>query len=120
MMWILNNWQIIIAALVVIAALISFCRQPKAVQLAKVKEWLLWAVCKAEEELGSGTGILKLRLVYDMFVNTWPFVAKIIKFTTFSHLVDEALAKVKLLLENNIKITAWINTESKKAGGMDG
>lgn len=41
---------------------------PSDKQLNKVREWLLYAVTKAEKELGGGTGQIKLRYVYDMFV----------------------------------------------------
>ena len=37
-----------------------------------VKEWLLWAVTQAEQYLGSGTGALKLRYVYDLAVEAFP------------------------------------------------
>ena len=56
---------------------------PTNEQLKKVKEWLLWAVAEAEKELGSGTGQLKLRYVYDMFIVKFPSLAKIISFETF-------------------------------------
>ncbi|MFR6482019.1 MAG: hypothetical protein ACLUPD_10785 [Anaerotignum faecicola] len=47
-----------------------------AEQREKVKEWLLLAVTEAEKELGSGTGQLKLRYVYDLFLRRFPAVAK--------------------------------------------
>ena len=42
-----------------------------------VKEWLLWAVTQAEQYLGSGTGALKLRYVYDLAVEAFPQINSI-------------------------------------------
>ena len=69
--------------------IINFFKLPSSSQIAKIKEWLLWAVAAAEKELGSGTGQLKLRYVYGMFTQTWTNVAKVITFEAFSELVDE-------------------------------
>ena len=70
MEFIIENWPIIVAALaaaaVLTAAVVTFAGLPTEAQLAKVKEWLLWAVTEAEKDLGGGTGKLKLRQVYDL------------------------------------------------------
>lgn len=112
MKFIIDNWYVIaglIAALAVAAlAVRAFLELPTGGQVAKIKEWLLFAVSVAEEELGSGTGQLKLRLVYDMFVERFPFVAKVISFDTFKVWVDEALVAMREMLEKNEKIAAII------------
>ena len=84
---------------------------PTNEQLKKVKEWLLWAVAEAEKELGSGTGQLKLRYVYDMFIVKFPSLAKIISFETFSYMVDEVLDEFKKLLNKNDKMKKYIEGE---------
>ena len=84
---------------------------PSNSQITKVKEWLLWAVTEAERELGSGTGQLKLRYVYDMFIVKFPFLVKVISFEHFSVLVDEALDKFRTLLETNQKLKDYIDKE---------
>ena len=84
---------------------------PTNEQLKKVKEWLLWAVAEAEKELGSGTGQLKLRYVYDMFIVKFPSLAKIISFETFSCMVDEVLDEFKKLLNKNDKMKKYIEGE---------
>lgn len=66
----------------------------------KVKNWLVWAVSVAESELGSGTGQLKLRSVYNMFVQRFPKLSLIITFNKFSALVDDALEIMRKMLEN--------------------
>lgn len=65
------------------------------------KNWLVWAVSEAEAIFGSNTGKLKLRYVYDMAVERFPMVAKIIPFTMFSKMVDGALDIMRDMIENN-------------------
>ena len=71
------------------------------VTAGKAKEWLKWAVCIAEEELGGGTGQLKLHMVYDMFVEKFPALASILPFSIFSKWVDLALEWMKEQLDKN-------------------
>lgn len=100
-----KNWYLFLAAMaaagVIGLAIGKFLRLPSAEQREKVKEWLLWAVVQAEAELGSGTGQLKLRQVYDVFVQRFPAVAKAISFDTFSAWVDEALDEMREMLKQN-------------------
>ena len=112
MNWIFENWYIVIGLLavvtIVILALFKFLGLPTKEQLKKIKEWLLWAVSVAESELGSGTGQLKLRYVYDMFIKQFPTTAKFISFEYFSLLVDDALDEMKKMLETNKAINVAI------------
>ena len=78
-------------------------------QLKKVREWLLYAVTKAEKELGGGTGQIKLRYVYDMFVARFTWLAQVISFEMFSMMVDEALEKMKGMLESNKAMQELVN-----------
>ena len=66
------------------------------------------AVTEAEAELGSGTGQLKLRAVYEMAVKTFPWVEKFIAFETFSTWVDEALEWMNTQLETNENVKAYV------------
>ena len=72
MKYIVENWFVIVGLIAVLAAggyaIYVFVKMPSDKQLTKVREWLLYAVTKAEKELGGGTGQIKLRYVYDMFV----------------------------------------------------
>lgn len=79
----------------------DWCKQPDNEQIEQVKQWLIFAVAQAEKELGSGTGQMKLRYVYNLFVSKFPAVALVISFDTFSGLVDEALEELKKLMEDN-------------------
>lgn len=91
----------LVCAAVPIIAVVRFAKTPRKEQLAKVKEWLLLAVMKAEKKFGEDTGVLKLRVVYDLFVTKFPWIAKVLTFDRFSALVDEALDEMRKLLEAN-------------------
>ena len=73
-----------------------------------IKEWLLYAVSIAEKELGSGTGKLKLRQVYEAFIVAYPVISKIIPFEVFSEWVDEALKEMRDIISTNLDIKSFI------------
>lgn len=108
----IENWYFIVTAIVmvVMAGVIcwNFFKLPTKEQIAKIKEWLLYAVTEAEKELGGGTGQLKLRQVYDLFVQRFPAVAAVISFDTFSLWVDEALEQMRELLAKNEHAAAYV------------
>lgn len=110
--YIIDNWYIILifALFVVLAvcAVYRFAKQPTTEQLAKVREWLLWAVTEAERELGGGTGRLKLRQVYDLFIVRFPWLAKVVPFNLFSDLVDDALVEMRDLLAKNNAVQDYV------------
>jgi hypothetical protein len=68
------------------------------------KNWLVWAVTEAESVFGSKTGKLKLRYAYELAVIRFPMIAKFIPFTLFSKFVDNALAIMRDMIENNKNI----------------
>ena len=73
MEFIVKNWYVFIAfisSMIIIDIFIyRFFKQPTTKQVESVKKWLLYAVTKAEKELGANTGQLKLHTVYDLFLN---------------------------------------------------
>jgi len=105
MNFIVENWFLIVAFAAVVGAggyaLYKFMKMPSEEQLKKIREWLLYAVTKAEKELGGGTGKLKLRYVYDMFVTRFTWIAKVISFEKFSAMVDDALEEMRKMLDEN-------------------
>ena len=113
---ILENWFIIMAGLAVLILLVELIRQfvltPREKQLSQLRQWLLYAVIQTEKELGKGSGQLKLRAVYDLFLQRFPTLAKIMSFDAFSALVDEALEEMKELLDNNQNIKAIVEGDS--------
>ena len=120
MEFIINYWYIIvavIAALVVAGvAIYRYFGLPSDAQLAKVREWLLWAVTEAEKELGGGTGKLKLRQVYDAFLTKFPWLAPVIPFEQFSGLVDDALKEMRKLLADNKAVQQMVTGEDSING----
>lgn len=98
--FLLSNWAFIVIGIVIVVAILIYkmTKTPMSENIEKVKEWLLYAVACAEKELGSGTGQIKLRAVYDQFLVRFPFLVALIPFDTFSGLVDEALEKLNELL----------------------
>lgn len=123
MNFVAENWFLIVAMLAVAAtggcAVYAFAKMPSEEQLDKVREWLLYAVTKAEKELGGGTGKLKLRYVYDMFVTKFPWLAKVISFEQFSGMVDDALKEMRKMLADNKMVqelvTGSVNESKDKA-----
>ncbi len=116
MNFITENWFMIVALVAVAAgagcAVYTFVKMPSTKQLEKVREWLLYAVTKAEKELGGGTGKIKLRYVYDMFVARFAWLAKVITFEMFSMMVDEELDKMKEILEKNAAVQKLVTGEA--------
>ena len=116
MKYIVENWFVIVGLIAVLAtggyAAYVFMKMPLDKQLNKVREWLLYAVTKAEKELGAGTGKLKLRYVYDMFVARFEWLAKVITFDMFSMMVDEALEQMRTMLDSNEAVQKLIANEA--------
>lgn len=101
----MNTTYIIIAALVAVFLVVL------TIYLMGFKNWLVWAVSEAEKVLGSGTGQLKLRLVYDMAVARFPILAKLIPFKLFSNMVDAALKIMNEMIKNNASIAEAITNQ---------
>lgn len=101
----IDYWYIIIALIVLLVItggiIFAFFRSPSETQLQKVKAWLLYAVTQAEAELGSGTGELKLRYVYDLFITRFKWISLVISFESFADLVHDALDEMRDMLQNN-------------------
>ena len=121
--FLINYWWTIVigiaAITVVVYAIYVFAKRPTSEQIQKVKEWLLYAVTEAEKELGGGTGQIKLRYVYDMFLSKFPFLTKVISFDMFSTLVDEVLEKFRTLLETNPKLKDYVESGKKDTATKD-
>ena len=103
----MDYYTVIIIAVIVIglvAAAYSFVNLTKEQQIKSIKEWLLLSCLEAEKLLGSKTGKIKLRYVYDLFVARFKFMSYIISFEQFSLLVDEALEEMRGLIETNTAI----------------
>lgn len=115
MEFIVENWYIIIALIATGAAIgvsvYRFANKPTSEQITNVMEWLLGAVTEAEKELGGGTGQLKLRKVYDLFVERFSWLAIVIPFEVFSNMVDDALIEMRHLLQTNEAVETYVKSE---------
>ena len=100
---------IVIFVCLIGVALCYFFRLEKEKQIDMAQEWLLMAVVEAEKKLGGGTGQLKLRYVYDLFLSKFKFLAKVITFEQFSMLVDVGLAKMNDMLQSNVQVQEYID-----------
>ena len=101
----------VIIALALVCGIIWFVKLPKDKKIANIKEWLKYAVVQAEKELGSGTGQLKLRMVYDMAVNEFPFLVKLVPFNIFSGWVDESLDWMRDQLAENKAAQSYVESK---------
>lgn len=99
---------------IIVICVIGLCiyglfRKGKERQIEIILEWLLLAVVLAEKELGDGTGQIKLRFVYDLFIDKFRFISYFISFAQFSKLVDQALDRMKDIMNNNKQVQEYIN-----------
>lgn len=102
--FIIEYWLHIVIGLLFVTGLITFIIN----QRKNIKEWLLYAVIEAEKELGSKTGKIKLRQVFDWFISTFPIISKCISFNAFSSLVDMALMEMEKILATNQTIKNYV------------
>jgi hypothetical protein len=100
--------SVVLAALAAVAVIVFAYYRVKGIQNENINQWLLGAVIQAERDLGSGTGKYKLRVVYDTFIVHFGILVRLVPFATFSAWVDAALAEMKTILENNVKIKEYI------------
>ena len=112
MKWLNENWSLLVVLAVLIILIARFIKKfselPSDEQMEKIRQWMLFAVIQAEKELGGGTGQVKLRYVYDLFLERFQSLAPAITFVMLSDMVDEALEKMRHLLETNSKVKEYI------------
>lgn len=115
MNWLINNWSLLVVLACVFGVGFFYFRRfsqlPSEQQMAKIREWLLYCVMIVEKEYSFGTGQLKLRAAYSMFVDKFPSLVAVISFELFSQLVDEALVRMREILETNKDIEQYIKGE---------
>lgn len=110
-----DYWPVLVAFVcgvgVCLLFAVKFSKEPTERKIQMIKEWLLFAVIQAEKELGGGTGQVKLRYVWDMFIKTFPALAPVVSFELFSKLVDEALNEMRHLLETNCDVLYYVESK---------
>ena len=108
----INDIILVLVIVAIVCILIAwFLKLGKEKQLKVITEWLLLAVIKAEKELGDGTGQVKLRFVYDLFIDKFRFASMFISFNQFSALVDSALVIMKEMISNNDQVKNYISNK---------
>lgn len=104
--FIIENWYFIIAAFAIIGAVYLglrwFLSLPNTEKKRRIISWMIYAVKLAEDRFGSGTGVIKLGMVYDMFVKKYSFISKVITYEQFKSWVDEALALCEKALADSV------------------
>lgn len=117
MKWLIENWYLIVIAIVVavfvVDRVLSWVKTDQTTKIDNVKEWLKFAVLEAEKNLGQKTGAVKLRMVYDMAVNKFPWIVDLVTFDMFSLWVDEALDWMKDQLDKNKAINDYVNGDQE-------
>ena len=112
MNWLMDNWYLLVslvALLFSIASLVlGFSQKPTSEQLLALSEWLKYAVVEAEKALGTGTGQLKLRFVWNMAIERFDWIEKVVPFERFSYYVDLALVWMRRQLERNTNISTYV------------
>lgn len=95
--------EIIVGVIVVLAG--AFI----ALQFKTFQEWLVYAVCEAEEYFGSKTGQLKLRYVYNLAAESkFGWICSIVSYDMFDKFVQKALVKMKDMIANNASIAKFL------------
>lgn len=106
--WFIQLFWVFAVITVAIISVIGFFNLAKEKRVEKISEWLLYACTLAEKELGSGTGQLKLRYVYNLFLDKFKFMSMFITFEQFSNLVDNSLDTLREMLQNNKDIKHFV------------
>ena len=101
-----ESWHLLLIVVLAVIGIVQYI-----FNRARAKEWLLGAVTEAEKELGSKTGKLKLRIVYDMFITKFPIFSKIITFNEFSDMVDEVLVEMRKIINTNTAVYNYVTKE---------
>ena len=121
--FIVDNWPFLILGIVAISVgikfLYNFFKNPSAQQLESIKQWAIYACAMAEAALGSGTGQLKMRATYDMFLNKFPALAKIVPFEKYKQLAESALMEFKKMLKENPNVQDLVVKEDTEDGNNE-
>ena len=89
----------------------SICFRENAVRQAVEQSERMAALCSHKGRKRT-TGQIKLRYVYDMFVARFAWLARVISFEAFSMMVDEALERMKKMLESNKAMQTLVSGEA--------
>lgn len=121
MEFLINYWPMLIvaAAMLVMAIIfiIDFIQKSPKEKLESIKQWAIYACALAEAHLGSGTGQLKMRETYDMFLQRFPSLATYISYETYKETAEMALVEFKQMLSSNPNIQEMIIKQGEEKYG---
>lgn len=109
--FILNHIDVAIFLILVVIGLVAFI-----IRKGNLQKVLVYICLRAEKNFGSKTGAVKLKCVYDWFVNKYPVLSLLISFDEFSKMVDKALEEMRHLIDTNMQIFDYVNGEEKENG----
>lgn len=123
MIWLADNWYLLVGLGAVLFCIVLFIMQfvnkPNSEQLKAFTEWLKYGVTLAEKKLGSGTGQLKLRMVWDLALTKFPWIERIMEFERFAVYVDEALLWLNKQLESNDNLSHYVEGGDSNDAGTE-
>lgn len=121
MNFIINYWPMLIVAIAIIAmavvTIIDFINKSPKERIETIKQWAVYACALAEAHLGSGTGQMKMRETYDMFLQRFPSLATVITYEKYKEIAEKALLEFKQMLSTNPNIQAMIIKEGEAKYG---
>lgn len=106
-------WGLIPLMALIIIIMHKIVDKPTKEQEEHVKKWLLWAVTKAEFELGAGASKLKFARVYDMFLERFPQLSDTMTMDVFKGLVEETLIELNKLIIQSERVKSMIDEARK-------
>ena len=104
------NFRIIF---LIVAAVLAVVLTILSLRFSSFRNWLVFAVSEAERALGGGTGKLKLRYAYNIAIKYFPTLTKMIPFSLFSVMVDNALETMRAMIDTNKAISDVIHNKDK-------
>lgn len=104
------NFRIIF---LIVAAVFAVVLTILSLRFSSFRNWLVFAVSEAERALGGGTGKLKLRYAYNIAIKYFPTLTKMIPFSLFSVMVDNALETMRAMIDTNKAISDVIHNKDK-------
>lgn len=121
MQFLIDYWPMIIVAIAMIimaiAVVIDFIKKSPKEKLDSIKQWAIYACALAEAHLGSGTGQMKMRETYDMFLQRFPSLASLITFQKYKQIAESALIEFKQMLSSNPNIQEMLIKEGESKYG---
>lgn len=103
---------IIISVLLIISTVGNTRLNPNEIE--KIRQWILYAMIEAEKKFGSQTGKIKLRYVYDLFIDRFSNLSRCISFEDFESIVDNTMETFNTLINTNEKLNEYVKGDKNE------